>query len=307
MRRSGGLAVFLLTALFRGAGLGVVALAALAWLDAGPAFDSWLAAGLAGLALGAWGVRGLVRRGLSPHGARMAAALALLAVAIEICAARTGGLASPVVVVLGALVATAALSLAPLVNFAFLSVVCLQHVLLAMRGDGPVSVLVVELGLLLLLGHLVNRLAWHLRAQLAELSARDLRDAETGVLRGPLFHARLVARLEGAPESGMALLLLEAGDAARLVEAGAALLENVREADLLGRVGRTRFAVASACRREHAPAVARRLQRALAQAGCDARAGYAHALPGQDPLETARNLVERAEAALDAERIGSAA
>jgi GGDEF domain-containing protein len=250
---------FFLTALFRGAGLGVLVLALLPTLGAPGRFDDPLLLGAFAAAAGsALAVRAVARRGwIATDGVAMASCLLAPAAALVLAMQRTGLLESPFVLLLAALVAAAALALAPLPNFLLLSGVSLlgtvavvataEGVLPATGPDAPVSLLVVELGLLGLLGYVVNGLAWQLRAQQEELVAVGHRDRSTGALRDSSFRARLAGFLEQARGGGegVALLLFDLpGGEELLAEAAIVLHEVVRGSDLAGRVGDARLAVA---------------------------------------------------------------
>ncbi|MFI5402654.1 MAG: hypothetical protein ACHQ1G_06930, partial [Planctomycetota bacterium] len=113
--------------------------------------------------------------------------------------------------------------------------------------ETPVALLGIELGLLGLLGYVVNGLACQLRAQQEELVAVGHRDRSTGALRDSSFRARLAGFLEQARGSGegVALLLFDLpGGEALLAEAAVVLHEGVRGSDLAGRVGDARLAAA---------------------------------------------------------------
>lgn len=250
---------FFLTALFRAGGLAVAALALLPRFGVpGLPDDPLLLAALAAAAVSALAVRAAARRGwLAPDGSAMAASLLLPAAALALAMQRTGLLQSPFVLLLGALVAAAALALAPLPNFLLLSGVCLletftvvataQGLLPAADAEAPFALLLIEAGLLGLLGYIVNGLAWHLRAQQEELVAVGHRDRSTGALRDSSFRARLAGFLEQAKSGGdgVALLLFDLpGGEALLAEAAIVLHEAVRGTDLAGRVGDARLAAA---------------------------------------------------------------
>ena len=318
MERSGrSLSVFFLTALFRAAGLAVITLPLLPHMGVTALRpDPVLIGALVALTLGAAVTRSLVRRGvIDSRGPAMAAALLVLAAALIVCAQRTGGLFSPLVLLIGVLVTASALLLSPLANFFAISGVCLLQTLsvtATTQGHlapgtsppaAPSTLLLIELGFLGLAGFVVNALAWHLRAQQTELAGRDLRDPETGTLRRSFFHARLVGLLEDARErgSGVGLILLDVPRAELLHETGELLLETVRGDDLAGRVGTSLFAVAIVTKQpDAAPRVARRLVARLGSE--DVRASYAYAKrPEGDAMECASKLCEEAERKLHAE------
>ncbi|MHC4548907.1 MAG: GGDEF domain-containing protein [Planctomycetota bacterium] len=324
------MADFFLTALFRAAGLAVVVLPLLPY--AGIELlrpDALLLGALLVLALAAALVRSRVRRGvMTSRSPAMAAALLVLAAALIVCIQRTGGLESPLVLLLGILVAAGALTLSPLANFFTLSGVCLLHtvaVIATAEGLVPAgletdaapvrsTLLLIELGFLGLVGFVVNALAWHLRVQQEELACRDLRDPETGTLRRSFFHARLVGLLEDLHgcHKGVGLILLDLGDAELLRETGDLLLETVRGDDLAGRVGTHLFAAAIVTKSEEAgPRVARRLVERLGALGAeDVVAGVAYAdaeAVAGDAIECARDLCAQAEERLQTERVGFAA
>lgn len=251
--------LFFLTALFRAAGLGVAVLALLPRFGvSGLPDDPLLLAALAAAAGAALAVRGAVRRGwIVTDGLAMAGALLGPAAALALAMQRTGLLESPFVLLLGALVAAAALALAPLPNFLLLSGVALiqtlavvataQGLLPAAGPESPGALLGIEVGLLGLLGYVVNGLAWQLRAQQEELVVAGQRDRGTGALRDSSFRARLAGFLEQAKTAGegVALLLFDLrGGEALLSEAAVVLHEAVRGTDLAGRVGDARLAVA---------------------------------------------------------------
>lgn len=250
---------FFLTALFRGAGLGVLVLALLPRFGvAGLPDDALLLAAFSAAAVSSLAVRAAARRGwIATDGVAMAGCLLAPAASLALAMQRTGLLESPFVLLLAALVAAAALALAPLPNFLFLSGVCLvgtfavvataDGLLPAAGPEAPVSLLVIELGLLGILGYVVNGLAWQLRAQQEELVAVGHRDRSTGALRDSSFRARLAGFLEQARGGGegVALLLFDLpGGEGLLAEAAIVLHEAVRGSDLAGRVGDARLAVA---------------------------------------------------------------
>jgi GGDEF domain-containing protein len=250
---------FFLTALFRAAGLGVAALALLPRFGVdGLPEDPLLLAALAAAAVSALAVRGAARRTwFAPDGTAMAACLLAPAAAMALAMQRTGLLESPFVLLLAALVVASALALAPLPNFLLLSGVALiqtfvvvgtaQGLLPAAGPETPVALLGIEVGLLGILGYVVNGLAWQLRAQQEELVAIGHRDRSTGALRDSSFRARLAGFLEQARGSGegVALLLFDLpGGEAMLSEAAVVLHEGVRGTDLAGRVGDARLAAA---------------------------------------------------------------
>ena len=318
MERSGrSLSVFFLTALFRAAGLAVITLPLLPYVGVTALRpDPVLIGALIGLTLGAALTRGLVRRGvIDSRGPAMATALLVLAAALIVCTQRTGGLYSPLVLLLGVLVTASALLLSPLANFFAVSGVCLLQTLAVIATaqghlppgmsppTAPSTLLLIELGFLGLAGFVVNALAWHLRVQQNELAGRDLRDPETGTLRRSFFHARLVGLIEDARErgNGVGLILLDVPRAEMLHHAGELLLETVRGDDLAGRVGTSLFAVAIVTKKDDAAArVARRL---VARMGSeDVRAAFAYtARPEGDPVECASKLCAEAERKLEVE------
>lgn len=312
MERSGrSLSTFFLTALFRAAGLAVVTLPLLPYVTTLKT-DPVLIGALLALALTAALTRALVRRGaIDSRGPWMAAALLLLGAALIVCMQRTGGLYSPLVLLLGVLVTVSALVLSPVANFFAISGICLLQTLAVtatgpgwLKGPGaPSTLLLIELGFLGLAGFVVNALAGHLRLQQTELAGRDLRDPQTGTLRRSFFHARLVGLLEDARArgSGVGLILLDVRSPERIHPAGELLLDTVRGDDLAGRVGTTLFAVAIVTKQEDAvPRVARRLVSRLG--GGEVRAAFTHtARPEGDPVERAGELCAEAERKLHAE------
>lgn len=312
MERSGrSLSVFFLTALFRAAGLAVATLPLLPYVTTLRP-DPVLIGALLALALTAALTRVLVRRDvIDSRGTAMAAALLVLAAALILCMQRTGGLYSPLVLLLGVLVTVSALVLSPVANFCAISGICLLQTLAVtatgpdwLKGPGaPSTLLLIELGLLGLAGFVVNALAIHLRLQQTELAGRDLRDPQTGTLRRSFFHARLVGLLEDARArgSGVGLILLDVRSPELIHQAGDLLLDTVRGDDLAGRVGTTLFAVAIVTKQEDAvPGVARRLVSRLGSG--EARAAFAHAArPEGDPVECAETLFADAERKLHAE------
>lgn len=312
MERSGrSLSVFFLTALFRAAGLSVVTLPLLPYVTALRP-DPVLIGALLALTLTAALTRALVRRGtIDSRGPWMAAALLLLGAGLIVCMQRTGGLYSPLVLLLGVLVTVSALVLAPVANFFAIAGICLLQTLAVtvtapgwMAGPGaPSTLLLIELGFLGLAGFVVNALAGYLRLQQTELAGRDLRDPQTGTLRRSFFHARLVGLVEDARErgSGIGLILLDVHSPELIPQAGEVLLDTVRGDDLAGRVGTALFAVAIVTKREDAvPGVARRLVSRLG--GGEVRAAFTYtAQPEGDPLECAGGLCAEAERKLQAE------
>jgi len=326
--RSGrGLAVFFLTALFRAAGLALIAITLLPRLGRDVPADAFLYAGLLGLAGVSLLARGLVRRArLAAGGPAMAAVLLALTVLLVACIHRTGGLQSPLVVLLGALVAAGAVLLSPVALFFLLGAACLLLTLMVVAtaegrlpGEAPpapVSLLLIELGLIGLAGFVGSALAGRLRALEDELACRELRDPGTGTLRRSFFHSRLVALLENlrGGRAGVSLLLFDLGavDERLLTEAGEILQAGVRGDDLAGRVGPARFAVTLlAADPETGPHVARRLVAELQRLGtAEVCAGVAHldaAAIGPDAVACARDLLAAARTSLDAERVGFAA
>lgn len=315
MERSGrSLSIFFLTALFRAAGLSVVTLPLLPYLGVTVLRpDPVLVGALLGLTLTAAVTRFLVSRGvIDSRGPLMAAALLLLAAALIVCMQRTGGLFSPLVLLLGVLVTVSALLLSPMANFFAISGVCLLQTLAVIAtapSPAPSTLLLIELGFLGLAGFVVNALAGHLRVQQTELASRDLRDPQTGTLRRSFFHARLVGLLEDARErgSGVGLILLDVARDELIHQAGDLLLETVRGDDLAGRVGASLFAVALVTKQEDAvPRIARRLVESLGSD--DVRAAFAYTEhPEGEPVECAAKLCAKAEEKLQAEAVGFAA
>ncbi|MHC4819225.1 MAG: GGDEF domain-containing protein, partial [Planctomycetota bacterium] len=259
----------------------------------------------------------LVRRGvIDSRGPVMAAALLLLAAALIVCMQRTGGLYSPLVLLLGVLVTVSALLLSPVANFFAISGVCLLQTLAVtatapqpLPPAAPSTLLLIELGFLGLAGFVVNALAGHLRMQQTELASRDLRDPQTGTLRRSFFHARLVGLLEDARErgAGVGLILLDVARTELVLKAGDLLLETVRGDDLAGRVGTSLFAVALVTKQDDAvPRIARRLVERLGND--DVRAAFAYTeRPEGEPVECAAKLCAEAEEKLQAEAVGFAA
>jgi GGDEF domain-containing protein len=316
--------LFFLTALFRAAGLGVAALALLPRAGVPLPDDPLLLAALAAAAGAALVQRAAVRRAwIGPDGAPMAVALLVLAATLVLAMQRTGLLQSPLVLLLGALVAGAALALAPLPNFLFLAGVCmLQTLAVVATADGslphapgaesaPFALLLIEAGLLGLFGYVTNGLAWHLRAQQEELAAVGARDPGTGALHLDLFRARLAALLDEARggEEGVAFLLFELPGGERFVaEAASVLQEEVRGTDLAGRVGEARLAAALRLPSAGAgPRVAARLASRLRALGVrDLRVGAAFLGPReipQDASDAARRVWSAAESVLAAGRV----
>ncbi|MHC4971596.1 MAG: GGDEF domain-containing protein [Planctomycetota bacterium] len=280
--------------------------------------DPVLVGALLGLTLTAAVTRFLVSRGkIDSRGPLMAAALLLLAAALIVCMQRTGGLFSPLVLLLGVLVTVSALLLSPVANFFSISGVCLLQTLAvtatapghATGPAAPSTLLLIELGFLGLVGFVVNALAGHLRVQQTELASRDLRDPQTGTLRRSFFHARLVGLLEDSRErgAGVGLILLDVARTELIHQAGDLLLETVRGDDLAGRVGTSLFAVALVTKQEDAvPRIARRLVERLGSD--DVRAAFAYTeRPEGEPVECAAKLCEEAEEKLQAEAVGFAA
>jgi GGDEF domain-containing protein len=239
---------------------------------------------------------------------------------------RTGLLLSPFALLLGALVASAALSLAPLPNFLLLAGICLVETLAvvataqgllpgAAGSAAPFALLVVQAGLLGLLGYVVNSLAWQLRAQQEELAAAGARDPGTGALHDGPFRARLAGHIEEARDTGegVALLLFDLpGGEDLLAEAAAVLHEDLRGTDIAGRVAGGRLAAAVRLPSVAAgPRVAARLAARLRAIGVrDPRVGAAflgaNDIAG-DPAEAARRLWTEAERVLEAAQAGSTA
>lgn len=315
-RSARALAVLFLTAQFRAAGLAVVAMPLLPLLGAPVARpDGLLMTALALLAVACAGVRALVNRDLiRVRGLGMTLALLLLAAVLTVCIQRTGGLLSPLVLLLGTVAVTGALTLTPLAHFQLISGICMLCTLMVIGTTegvfpadpapvgfaAPFTLLVVELGLVALVGFLVNYLAWRLREQQAELTLRDIRDAQTGALRRSFFHAGLVALLDQAREGGaegVTLLVVDLGDVGdeAIHEAGAILRDSIRGDDVVGRVAHARFAVAMATMRHEG---ARRLLDRLRPLNRELEAGVAQLAVAdlkRDTVESARKLYAEAE------------
>jgi len=319
--------------LFRAAGLSVVVLACTA--AGGVQADPVLLAALSLLAVVSLLARALARRHrLDTRGLGITLFHLLLAALLITCIQRTGGLYSPLMILLAVLVAAAALELAPVANFLHLSGICLlttfmvvataeglvpQSALAASMATGapaPFVLLLIELGMVGLVGFSLNSLSLRMREQREELACRELLDPDTGTLRQSFFKARLVGLLGSLRTRGVSLVMLDLGlgrtDERMLAEAGALLQEIVRGEDLAGRVGPTHFAAALVTgAADTGERVARRLVAELCRAGCaDIRAGVArveaHEI-GDDPVESASDLLAAAEAKLNAERVGFAA
>jgi GGDEF domain-containing protein len=299
-------AVAYFRALFRGSLLALVAFAAATLALGGARPDMLLAAGLATVCLLSllW-ARLLRARALQGPG--MVAAILLLAAASTLCMVPTGGIRSPVVLLVATSAAVGGLTLGPVgVLVAMSGISVLQAALVLLEPAAPpVRELVVQLALLGLLGFVVNLLACRLREQRAELAGLSVRDPLSGALRRSFFRARLVALLEDAHRDGrgVALLLLDLGSGAeaRIEEAGTALLDAVRGDDLVGRVGDTTFAVAAAAPgTPPAEGIAERLARRLRPIA-EPRLGLARVAPVEgDPIALAGRLFSEAEAALEA-------
>ncbi len=160
-----------LTALFRAAGLAVLvfALAPLAGVDLSR--DALLLAALAVVATLSILARALLRRDAVEYRAGVVALLLTgIAVGVTVCIQRTGGLSSPLIVVLGGVALAGALLLPPLLHFVTLSAICLaQTFMVVAAADGtwpargprvpePFALLVVELGLMVLAASAVSTL-----------------------------------------------------------------------------------------------------------------------------------------------------
>lgn len=312
-------ALVYLTAQFQAAALGILLLPLLPWTGLaawGP--DPLLLAALGVAAAVALAMRGLVARGtMEPSGGAMTAGLLVLAAVLSFGIHRTGGLLSPLVLLAGALAVAAGALLTPLANFFLLSGLCLLHTLVAMAGveaaaapvEAPFALLVIELGLLVMAGVVVNATAGRLRALSHDLGVHDLRDPATGHLRAGLFKARLLGLLDGARRrgEGIGLLLVEAPPAA-IARTAARLEECVRSDDLVGRIGETRFAVAlPVASAEAALRVAQRIAHALAAPGTRAGVAFRALDAGEEPVDAARALFVDAEDRLALELSGFAA
>jgi GGDEF domain-containing protein len=296
-------AVACFRALSRGALLALVALLALGLaLPAGPR-EPLLASGLATLSLLSllW-ARLLRGRRLRLHGPGMVAAVLLLGAATVLCMVPTGGGRSPLVLVLATVVGVAGLTLSPLGNLVAMSALCLLHSSAALAHPSAPHArdLLVQLGLLGLMGFVVNLLACRLREQRAELFGLAMRDPLTGALRRSFFRARLVALLEDAQRDGrgVSLVLLDLGSGP-VEEAGDALRDAVRGDDLVGRVGERTFAVAAAAPGARGPAIAERVAKRMRPIA-ESRIGLAQLVTVEgDPIALAGRLFSEAEAALE--------
>lgn len=306
-------AVAYFRALGRGGLLGLATLPALGWAVSGdPRPDPLLASGLATVSLLSLLLGSLLRRRrLRLEGPGMAAAVLVLAGAATLCMLPTGGVRSPLVLLLATVVGLGGLTLAPLGGFLAMSGISLLLGIVAISDPQgpPVRDLVVQLGLLGLFGFVVNLLACRLREQRAELVGLAMRDPLSGALRSSFFRARLVALVEDAKrrERGVDVVLLDLGTAAadRLRDAGAAVLDAVRADDLVGRVGETALAVALETDGPTlGPRVAERLARKLRPIA-EPRVAHARAAePSGDPIDVARALLAEAEADLSRPRSG---
>jgi hypothetical protein len=312
-------ALVYLTAQFQAAAIGVLLLALLPWTGfAAWRPDSLLLAALAVAAAISLVMRGLVARGtMEPSGAAMTAGLLVLAATLSLGIHRTGGLLSPLVLLDGALAVAAGMLLTPLANFFLLSGLCLLHTVVAMAGveaapaptEAPFALLVIELGLIVLAGVVVNVTAGRLRSLQHDLAAHDLRDPATGLLRAGLFKARLLGLLEAARArgEGVGLLLVEAAPAA-VARSAARLEECVRGEDLVGRIGENRFAVAlPVATADVALRVAQRIARSLVAPGTRAGVAFGTLGEGEEPVDAARGLFLDAEERLARELSGFAA
>lgn len=153
-------AVSFLTALFRAAGLTVAVLPLLARRGVPAGADGILLSGLALLAIGCWALRAAVRRNrIAVDGGAMALGLLALVALVSVCIWRTGGLVSPLFLLLAALTLTGALTLAPLYNFVTVAGVSVCACAIALAGAAaPVALLIVQLGTLAGAAFLVNDL-----------------------------------------------------------------------------------------------------------------------------------------------------
>lgn len=163
------LALLYWTAQFRAAGLALVSLPLLSsTLPGGRREDPFLLGALALLATASLLVRGLLRRDrLDPRSYRMALAFLAAALALEVCVSRTGGMTSPVVLLVGAVIVAGSLTLAPTAYLLLAAGIGFLHTLgaiaaaeglLAAEAAQPASfsLLIVELGLLMLPGFALN-------------------------------------------------------------------------------------------------------------------------------------------------------
>jgi hypothetical protein len=175
--------------------------------------------------------------------------------------------------------------------------------------EAPFALLVIELGLIVLAGVVVNVTAGRLRSLQHDLAVHDLRDPATGLLRAGLFKARLLGLLEAARArgEGVGLLLVEAAPAA-VARSAARLEECVRGEDLVGRIGENRFAVAlPVATADVALRVAQRIARSLAAPGTRAGVAFGTLGEGEEPVDAARGLFLDAEERLARELSGFAA
>jgi len=159
------LALIYWTAQFRAAGLALAALPLLSLARrGGRREDPFLLGALALLAAASLLVRGLLRRGrIDPASNRMALAFLTATLALELCMSRTGGMTSPVVLLVGGVAVAGALTLAPVAYFLLAAGIGFLHTLGAVAAaegllvadaaqPASFSLLIVELGLLLLPG-----------------------------------------------------------------------------------------------------------------------------------------------------------
>ncbi|MGH7162039.1 MAG: GGDEF domain-containing protein [Planctomycetota bacterium] len=268
------------------------------------------------------------RRTIDPAGRAMAGALALLGLCWVVAIHRTGGLFSPLFLVLATVVGFAAMVLRPFAHLCTLTTTAAVYALAALgvldlwippgAGSWPSAatftprelapVLIVQLGVLGILAGAVHLLAQRVRHQHEELVGLTIRDGVTGVLQRAFFHARLVSLLErqsGHP-AGVGLIVFELGaapsDIRLLARVGGTLVDRVRGNDIVGRIGDAKFGVVAAGTSEqNTRALADRLAARLAALKVAVSVGVAHGKgeAGVDPMEAAHRLVNAAEAELN--------
>lgn len=304
-------------------------------LSGGWAADGLLLAGLGGIAALSLLARILVRtRRLRPGSRGTGLILFTLSLLLLACIVRTGGILSPLFVLLFALAGLLALTAKPASNVLGLCALALAYCavgLLSAKGaieggrildasGGALSlrdhfpVIAVQLCVLVLFGVSLNLLAVRARDLQDELGGLSVCDPCTGALQPIFFHARLAAlaqraRLRG---QGVGLLLVDLGPEAPdeiLAGAGTVLRDGIRGRDLAGWQGDGRFALAldgtnEAGVEKVARRIAGRLDLLLQRLGAPSSPALsrsylpASALPS-DPGEAARRLLENATSRLE--------
>ncbi len=279
--------------------------------------DPVLVCALGALALTAYGVRAWLRRSRRDQfGGPMALALLLLGAPLIVAIFQTGGFASPLIALLGALVGAAATILSPVWNFFHTAAALLLLTATAVAAregwlpspsaSAPMGQLIGVYGFLVVISFLVQTLAGRVRDLSVELLCRDVRDPETGLFTRSLFHTRLVGLLDAhrQDENGVGVIVLDCtGHEKQLARAGAAIADSLRADDLVGRDEGAKIMVALPCASEtFLPRIAQRLLKTLNGIDIDAVHLGMSFVDGievaRDTVTTAQELVEEAAESL---------